>query len=272
MRFDFLPSLIHFPAKRARHAGMAASVVLVGSSLKAVNCDLKALSDIGSSVVEQARAGRCDGGELNLSFNRLSSLSGIDAFSNVAIVVLDNNELTSVGGMSTPFPNLHTLWLNNNQLEDIEEVLRVLATYCPKLQYLSLLKNPCCPHLLSGKGELEYQRYRIYVKHRLPTLTMLDAQAVSDEEAEQARERGRFMQTRTAAAASAPVAGSAPSAKSDSQPSVGSAQPPTNSADDVFKRLAKDQSQPAEAVLSQQRHFYSGKTSEGNRFIGNDLL
>ena len=78
-------------------------------------------------------------------------------------LVLDNNELTD-SAMSLPrLPHLHTLTLNNNQLEDTEKLLGVLDKSCPKLRYLSLLGNRACPHelLQSGHDEDDYQKYRL---------------------------------------------------------------------------------------------------------------
>jgi hypothetical protein len=222
------------------------------------------LANLPANIVSQAATVR----EATLSFNSLTSLEGLEPFGpTLEVLVLDNNSLASVKTLPTKLPKLHTLWLNNNQLNNLNATLDVLAARCPGLQYLSLLRNPCCPHELSGKNEHEYSRYRIYTKHRIPTLTTLDADQITDEEATTAKERGAFYQTVVAPAAVAEA-----DAKNDEEEERDSAQPAAPAAAVASMWAERETERPKEAVYSNQRHFYSGKTSEGNRFIGNDML
>jgi hypothetical protein len=226
-------------------------------SLRCIGGGPNTLSSLPAAVTSASSSVR----EATLSFNNFTSLQGLEAFAaTLETLILDNNHLSSVKSLPPQLPKLTTLWLNNNQLIDLEETLSVLAARCPALQYLSLLRNPCCPHELSGKNEHEYSRYRIYAKYRIPTLTTLDADPVTEKEASTAKERGQFFHTRVA---DVPPATSAPGKKDDEEV-VDPAKP--------AKWETKDPNRPAEAVYSNQRHFYSGKTSEGNRFIGNDML
>lgn len=232
---------------------MSNPIVAEGSVLRAVGRDMSDIeSQLDSSVLLRGATFR----DVNLSFNNLRDVAAVGRhFPNVETLTLDNNAITSLAGFASPLSNLHTLWLNNNNITDLEQLLQVLSVQCPKLQYLSLLKNPCCPHLLTGSGELEYGRYRLYVKYRLPTLNILDSDQITEDEAVQAREKGRFLQTKAAETANQSL-----------DPSAAAPQPES----DLFSKLTRER--PSGAVYSQQRHFYSGKTSEGNRFIGNDAL
>lgn len=214
----------------------------------------------GPDAVQAAATQPADAREVHLSFNGLTSLAGLEKFAaTMETLILDNNSLVALDTLPPKLPQLKTLWLNNNSISDLEAALNVLSARCPALTYLSLLKNPCCPNELVGKNEHEYSRYRIYVKHRVPTLTTIDADVVTEEEADTARTRGQFFQTKTVAAEPPATIG----------PSGNAAEAPK---EDFFKPADRNPNQPADAVYSNQRHFYSGNTSEGNRFIGNDLL
>lgn len=240
---------------------------LNGGVLKALACNLTTISDLPASILSKASTIT----EANFSFNELhlDSLADLVKFTSLETLVLDNNELASLRNLP-PLPSLQTLWLNNNSLDEIEDVVGSLAKQCPKLNYLSLLRNPCCPNELMGKGEIEYRRYRIYAKYRIPSLNKLDALAFTADEANEAREKGKFLHTAVAAAAVAGGGGAADSAK------VLAGVPEDD--EDMFARFEKKLEASGEAAkhsgpyFTQQRHFYSGKTSEGNRFIKDDIL
>jgi Leucine-rich repeat (LRR) protein len=53
---------------------------------------------------------------LDLSFNRLSSLTGLENFKVLEELILDNNELSDSALALPPLPHLHTLTLNKNQI------------------------------------------------------------------------------------------------------------------------------------------------------------
>ena len=61
---------------------------------------------------------------LDLSYNRLQSVEGIEQFSVLEELVLDNNELTDSSLTLPLLPRLHTLTLNKNQ------VSIVCSTHC----------------------------------------------------------------------------------------------------------------------------------------------
>ena len=53
---------------------------------------------------------------LDLSYNRLKSVVGVEQFSSLEELVLDNNELTDAALTLPLLPRLHTLTLNKNQV------------------------------------------------------------------------------------------------------------------------------------------------------------
>ena len=240
--------------------------ILAGRMLKAVAAKLG--PSFASSLPPALLAGADLSAvtEVQASFNSLSDLAGLEKFPNVETLILDNNALTSLASMPASMKKLKTLWVNHNGIADLQSALDIIKVRCPSLTYLSLLCNPCCPDPFSGTGvDAEYNRFRIYVKYVLPGLTMLDSSAITDDEAKQARERGQFYAgvARPAAPPPAPTAAAAAAA------------PPAVEGEDkvnLFEKVEKKQGAKAEGLFAQQRHFYSGKTSEGNRFIGNDML
>jgi len=53
---------------------------------------------------------------LDLSFNKLSSLEGLDNFQSLEELILDNNNLMDDSLTLPNLPNLHTLTLNKNHV------------------------------------------------------------------------------------------------------------------------------------------------------------
>lgn len=101
--------------------------------------------------------------------------------------MLDGNGLNT--HTKFPFlPNLRTLWLNNNKIENISIILDTLVQSTPNLKELSLLKNPCCPNYLTGGKPSEYADYRQYVISRLQKLEVLDTTAITTEERNKAEQ------------------------------------------------------------------------------------
>ncbi len=245
-----------------------------GTVLKALACNLEAVDQLPASIFSNAASIK----EANFSFNSLTgdTLGELVKFTALETLVLDNNEIASLKKLP-PLPNLTTLWLNNNNIADVEDVVGSLGKQCPRLQYVSLLRNPCCPNELMGKGDAEYRRYRIYVKYRLPTLNKLDAAPFTSDETQEAREKGKFLQTAVHTAKTSDGAQPVASSSSGLAGAEGSTTAlATEEITDYFVRFEKkdgpDPNKPALPYFTQQRHFYSGKTSEGNRFIKDDVL
>ena len=244
-----------------------------GNVLKALACNLEAVDQLPASIFANASVVK----EANFSFNSLSgdTLGDLSKFAALETLVLDNNDIISLRKLPA-LPNLLTLWLNNNSIADVEDVVGSLAKQCPKLQYLSLLRNPCCPNELMGKGDAEYRRYRIYVRYRLPTLNKLDAAPFTADEISEAREKGKFLHTAVHKAEEVPVIEAAAASTDSAGAPTATGGGGADGEEDYFARFDKKQAEsdakPAGPYFTQQRHFYSGKTSEGNRFIKDDVL
>ncbi|KAM6442184.1 leucine-rich melanocyte differentiation-associated protein [Liasis olivaceus] len=194
---------------------------------------------------------------LDLSFNLLRSLEGLQTFSSLEELILDNNLLQN--DLRLPnLPHLHTLMLNKNQITELEGLLDHLAEVAPSLEFLSLLGNSACPNELvcKDKDEGDYQRYRYFVLHKLTNLKFLDSRKVSSKEREEAILRGAFMKVVK------------PVDSKDSVEDVSTSPPmsytplPSGSRNLTHHR----------GVLGKCRYVYYGKHSEGNRFIRDDQL
>lgn len=194
---------------------------------------------------------------MNSLFRKIQNL---DKFQNLKSLVLDNNEITDLSGFPS-LENLETLWLNGNNLDDIENVVRNLQKL-PALKHLSLLKNPCCPNEFTGNDVNDYKLYRLYVLHFLTNLKHLDAYKVEAPELSEAQRRGQFCKV----------------SKPDYD-KLEKQRKANETADD--NRATSDSSslqQPSRpdgknvSYFGYTKHVYTGKHSEGNRFIKNNDL
>ncbi|XP_053088407.1 leucine-rich melanocyte differentiation-associated protein isoform X2 [Pangasianodon hypophthalmus] len=186
----------------------------------------------------------------------LRSLTGLNAFSQLEELIVDNNLLGN--DLRLPrLPQLHTLTLNKNQLSDIEELLEHLQEVTPALEYLSLLGNEACPNQLVSldKDEDDYQRYRYFVLHKLRNLKFLDSRRVTQIEHLEAVARGAFMKV----------------AKPKTEQDLSDRRSDTTSMPYTPLPRSKDAKNP-KGVFAKCRYVYYGKHSEGNRFIRNDQL
>ncbi|XP_063237578.1 leucine-rich melanocyte differentiation-associated protein-like [Bacillus rossius redtenbacheri] len=198
---------------------------------------------------------------LDLSFNCLRSLDGVERFSGLEELVLDNNCLSD--GIVVPcLPRLHTLSLNKNSITRLELLLTKISHSLPSLTYLSLLGNIACPNQLSDseKDDEDYQRYRYYVLHRLPGLLFLDSTRVSPQERTEALCRGQYMKV-----VSPDNSNKLLLKKVDNE--MG-----TEALDYTPLPLTNRDISDHKGVYGKCRYRYSGKHSEGNRFIRNNDL
>ncbi|XP_058796546.1 leucine-rich melanocyte differentiation-associated protein-like isoform X2 [Phymastichus coffea] len=204
---------------------------------------------------------------LDLSFNELSSLSALKDFPRLRELVLDNNDLKDLSTLPT-MVGLSTLSLNNNKISDVDSALERIRQCCPQISYVSILGNPGCPDQLTypnANDEEDYERYRVYAIHVLPvTLRFLDSRPVTNRERTLANNRGKFFKT---------VRFDGKSAKS-----VVPTKP-----QDVFDEInfhvkytplpiSVRSPQDHKGAYGKCRYQYSGKNSEGNRFISNNDL
>ncbi|XP_072347727.1 leucine-rich melanocyte differentiation-associated protein [Scyliorhinus torazame] len=195
---------------------------------------------------------------LDLSFNLLRSLEGLEEFICLEELILDNNLLRN--DLKLPrLPHLNTLTINKNQISELDSLLDHLAEVVPWLKYLSLLGNEACPNELVSldNDESDYQRYRYFILHKLPKLKFLDARKVTKKEYEEAAARGAFTKV---------VKPKDDLASSDFGSNLSDVQQytplPQGSRDGTHHK----------GVFAKCRYVYHGRHSEGNRFIRDDQL
>ncbi|RWS26597.1 U2 small nuclear ribonucleoprotein A-like protein, partial [Leptotrombidium deliense] len=213
---------------------------------------------------------------VDLSYNSLVSLEGIESFVFLQELILDNNNLDD----SVHFPaNIHLrlLSLNKNQVRNIRNtyshcfrlfeqfknldiLLRKISVAYPNLTYLSLLGNDACPDQLTSteKDDDDYKRYRYYVLFKLRNLQFLDSTKVKAADKREAMRIGRYMKVFR------------PSDDVVSLRCEGDDQnaqfTPLPISDDV------DEPNTHRSAFGRLRYKYTGKHSEGNRFIRNHEL
>ncbi|KAL0832667.1 hypothetical protein ABMA28_000857 [Loxostege sticticalis] len=192
---------------------------------------------------------------LDLSYNSIETLKGLEQFGRLEELILDNNKLGD--GVTFPYlPYLKTLSLNNNQITDLETLITKITERLPSLTYLSILSNKACPNELSDldKDDSDYQRYRYFVLHKLKNLRFLDSRRVSSHERIEADTRGEFMRVRRP-----------PAEAIEPQPAPRGQ--PLRPLPVDFSALGKHK-----GAYGKCHYKYTGKHSEGNRFILNSDL
>jgi len=201
---------------------------------------------------------------VDLSYNALATLDALALFPSLKSAVLDYNALRDQSAALPDAPHLHTLCVNANEIADIKAWCDALQRY-PSLTYLSMLKNPACPNFFTGRDADDYQRYRYYVLHRLPQLRFLDSTAVSDDERREAARIGHLQLPARPDASQQEKLDAEQSARAAASAAEQAAQP---------QPLPQDTAQPAAGQTSfgRTQYIYSGRQSEGNRFIRNDDL
>jgi len=194
---------------------------------------------------------------LDLSHNQLTKLDNLERFTHLTSLVADNNQLQS-SQISIKNSSLQTLWVNNNNIDDLKTFLDCIEKAFPNLTYLSMLKNPACPNYFTGGDADDYQRYRYYVLYRLRNLKFLDSTPVSAAERKEASRVGPYMITARP--------DSSQYHRNDISEDIRSQDPlpilPGN--------LQPEGKGPARFGMT--TYVYYGKHSEGNRFIMNDEL
>lgn len=114
---------------------------------------------------------------IDFSDNDIRKLDGFPLLRRIKSLLLNNNRILRIAeGLGEVIPNLETLVLTNNHIQELGD-LDPLAEFS-KLTYLSLLSNP-----VANK-----QHYRSYVINKLPSLRVLDFRKVKLKEREAARD------------------------------------------------------------------------------------
>ncbi|KZC04547.1 Leucine-rich repeat-containing protein C10orf11, partial [Dufourea novaeangliae] len=151
-------------------------------------------------------------------------------------------------------------------ISDIDGVLKKIQECCPNVIYVSLLGNPGCPDQLTNPStdEEDYNRYRLYAIHMLPpSLQFLDSRSVTRQEKINAEIRGRYSRT----------------VKLVSEVSSKFISNPIDEFDDIFFNIhytplptSIRDPHDHKGAFGKCKYRYSGKNSEGNRFISNNDL
>ena len=96
---------------------------------------------------------------IDFSDNEIRKLDGFPYLMRVKSLLLNNNRIVRLGeGLELCLPNLHTLVLTNNSLQELADLEPI--TSLKKLTLLSLLHNPV----------VTKRNYREYVIHKFPNL------------------------------------------------------------------------------------------------------
>ncbi|KAH6942066.1 hypothetical protein HPB50_000249 [Hyalomma asiaticum] len=185
-------------------------------------------------------------------------------FRKLRELVLDNNELREASEFRFN-AQLTTLSLNKNCFDNLDYLVSCIEQCYPSLTFLSLLGNPACPDQISNPerhDDDDYQRYRYYVIHKLWRLKFLDSRAVTSAERAEARRVGAFMRV---ARPPVHVGVSVPWDDGDTELDAYRYTP-------LPPMPTHDIGQQRKTVYGVLKYKYTGKHSEGNRFIRNDEL
>jgi len=100
---------------------------------------------------------------IDLSDNEVSKLEGFPLLKKLHTLFVCNNKITRIAqGLSEQLPNLETLILTNNRIQDLSDIDPL--TEIQTLKTLCLLTNPVA----------KKQHYRLYIIHKMPQLRVLD--------------------------------------------------------------------------------------------------
>jgi hypothetical protein len=120
------------------------------------------------------------------NFTGLNDLKFLFDFSNLKTLILDKNQIQS--NIRMPYmPNLSTLWVNHNKIENLSIFVENIAMSCPSLVYLSMMNNKAAPSYFNGGSLAEYNDYRFYTMSKLVNLKMLDDKEITPEERVQSK-------------------------------------------------------------------------------------
>jgi len=156
------------------------------------------IDDIPIKILQSPLTKTCK--RIDLTECGIKNLDKLSFFPSLEVLVLDKNELQRLDTLPR-LERLHTLWCNNNHISDLPSFIDDLSRSCPKLSYLSIMRNPACPGLMDiVHPDVESIRlYRSYVIYRIPRLVMLDSEMITQQEFEHAKVRGQYAMKRTIA-------------------------------------------------------------------------
>eukprot|EP00798_Chlamydomonas_sp_ICE-L_P027714 gene27714-7358_t len=109
--------------------------------------------------------------------NKLKKINNLDVNFRIRTLHVQDNQICTLKGSLSSFKFLETLDIANNQLRDLEKLLKSLEKF-KFLKHLNLKGNPCC----------EEPDYRLLVIHAMPGLKVLDQHVIAT--AEQVKAKG----------------------------------------------------------------------------------
>ncbi|CAF4746025.1 unnamed protein product [Rotaria sp. Silwood1] len=128
------------------------------------------LRDLKISVIENLGVTLNQFDTIDFTNNDLRKLDGFPFLPKLKTIYLANNHITRIAeNLQQYIPNLDTLMLNNNLLQELTDI-DPLATL-PKLTHVSFVRSP-----IAMKKD-----YRLYVIHRLPNLRTLDFNQITQK-------------------------------------------------------------------------------------------
>lgn len=112
---------------------------------------------------------------IDFSDNDVRKLDGFPLLHRLKSLLLNNNRVVRIAeGLEESLPNLETLILTNNSIQELGD-LDPLSAH-KNLKYLSLMRNP-----VNTK-----KHYRLYCIHKMPQLRVLDFQRIKQKDREAA--------------------------------------------------------------------------------------
>lgn len=127
-------------------------------------------------VVENLGASLDQYDTIDFSDNEVRKLDGFPFLARIKTLMFNNNRIVRLGdSLEDSLPNLQTLILTNNSLQDLADIEPL--TSVKTLTMLSLLHNPVVTR----------RHYREYVIHKFPNLKVLDFKKVKQKERENAK-------------------------------------------------------------------------------------
>ncbi|XP_050224741.1 U2 small nuclear ribonucleoprotein A' [Mercurialis annua] len=122
-------------------------------------------------VIENLGATEDQFDTIDLSDNEIVKLENMPYFTRLGTLLINNNRITRINPNIGEFlPKLHTLILTNNRLVNLVDIDPLASL--PKLRFLSLLDN----------NITKKPNYRLYIIHKLKSLSVLDFKKVKSKE------------------------------------------------------------------------------------------
>ncbi|KAI7870912.1 u2 small nuclear ribonucleoprotein A'-like protein [Spinellus fusiger] len=147
------------------------------SHINAISDRELVLRDLKIPAIENLGATKDLNDTIDLTNNDLRSLGNFPRLVRLQHILLANNRISAIEeGLQTSLPNLTTLVLTNNSIQELGDLEPLVP--CRKLKYLSLLDNPVT----------KKKYYRLYIVHKLPTLRVLDFIKIKQSERDEGKQ------------------------------------------------------------------------------------